>query len=247
MHEENSMVPLYHQIREKLTTRIENGEFKPQEQIPSENELCEQYNVSRITIRRAIDEMVKLGLLVKKQGRGTFVNQPKINFFSVDLISFSERMKREGLNVTTRVVSVQEALAENKANRALGLADGEWTVKIKRIRYIENDPIAIETNYIQQDLFKGRMEVDELKKCLEQGDSLYGLLNNRMGIGFTRAHQTFEPIMLQEEEQETLECGENPVGLLIYRTTYSGDTPVEFVKVVHRGDLCKFEVELKKG
>ncbi|MBA1334105.1 MAG: hypothetical protein HPY66_1589 [Firmicutes bacterium] len=247
MHEENSMVPLYHQIREKLTARIENGEFKPQEQIPSENELCERYNVSRITIRRAIDEMVKLGLLVKKQGKGTFVNQPKINFFSVDLISFSERMKREGLNVTTRVVCVQEALAENKVNRALGLADGESVVKIKRIRYIENDPIAIETNYIQRDLLKGRMEVDELKKYLEQGNSLYDLLNNRIGIKFTRAHQTFEPIMLQEEEQETLECGENPVGLLIYRMTYSGDIPVEFVKVVHRGDLCKFEMELKNG
>jgi GntR family transcriptional regulator len=245
MYGENSVIPLYHQIREKLTARIESGEFKPQEQIPSENELCEEYNVSRITIRRAIDEMVKLGLIVKKQGKGTFVNQPKINFFSVDLISLSERMRQQGLNVTTRVITVAEVLPSSRVKKALMLADKEPVVEIKRVRYIENDPITIETNFIQKDIFEGHMTPEQLKTYLDQGNSLYELINNRLGVKFTRAHQTFEPILLQEDEQKILDCGENPVGLLIYRTTYSEKAPVEYVKVVHRGDLCKFEMELK--
>lgn len=246
MYDDNAVIPLYHQIREKLTARIENGEFKPLEQIPSENELCEEYDVSRITIRRAINEMVKIGLLIKKQGKGTFVNQPKINFFSVDLVSFTERMKQQGLNVTTRVIGVREMIPENRVKKALLIDNEVPVVEIKRLRYIENDPISIETNYIPRKIFGGEITPAQLEMYLAQGNSLYYLLNNRIGIEFTRAHQTFEPILLRDEEQEILDCGENPVGLLIYRTTYSGNNPIEFVKVVHRGDRCKFEMELKK-
>jgi len=246
LNEDFNVGPLYHKVKEYLISRIESGEFNSQEQIPPEGQLCEEYNVSRITIRRAIDELVKMGMLVKKQGKGTFVNQPKINFFSIDLISFAERMERQGFKVTTKLLGMEEIVPTTKVAKALGINEGDKVLKIDRIRSIENDPISIETNYIPRKMLGDNGLSEQLHAHLRGGNSLYLFLNKNIGVNITRAHQVFEPIILEEEEQGMLDCEGNMAGLLIYRTTYSGTTPIEFVKVIHRGDRCKFEMELEK-
>ena len=242
---EQGKSPLYYKIMELIEARIEAGEFKASEQIPSELQLCEEFNVSRITIRRAIDELVKKGLLEKKQGLGTYVSAPRINFFSIDLVSFTERMKHQGFNVKTVLLDFKVILPNNRVSEALQLPSNSYVMEIKRIRTIENQPITVETTYLPRSLFNEKVSLNFFETYLRQGNGLYSFLNN-IGIEFSRAHQTFEPIILLKDEQEILQCNHNPAGMLIYRTTYSCDTPIEFVKVVHRGDRCKFEMNLEK-
>lgn len=246
MSEDVNVGPLYHKIKEYMISRIESGEFNTQEQIPPEGQLCEEYNVSRITIRRAIDELVRMGMLVKKQGKGTFVNQPKINFFSIDLVSFAERMERQGFKVTTKLLGMEEILPASKVSKALGINEEDKVLKIDRLRSIENDPVSIETNYIPLKLLGDNVLVERLHTHLKEGNSLYLFLNKNAEVNITKAHQVFEPVILEKEEQKIFDCQGNTAGLLIYRTTYSGSIPVEFVKVIHRGDRCKFEMDLEK-
>ena len=140
----NSIVPLYAQIVESLKRDIENGVYNATERIPAEAELAKQYNVSRITVRRAVDDLVSQGLVEKKQGKGTFICRQKFAKDIKNLQSFSEMCRHMNMKPGGRMLENKLVLADDKIQKQLNLEPGSYVVYISRLRTADGEPVAIE-------------------------------------------------------------------------------------------------------
>ena len=153
---------------------IENEELKPGDMIPTERELCDIQGVSRMTINKAIMSLVNEGVLYKKQGRGTFVAKPKEKQEIYRLKSFTEEMNEKGLTTSTKIISFEVKEATKKNKSVLKIAEEfNKVIEIRRLRMTEKDPVAIETVWIPEYLFKG-MTADMI-----EGKSLYDIFNQQ--------------------------------------------------------------------
>src|SRR5919202_2889223 len=143
-----SPVHLYHQLKLILRSKIENGEWKPGDQIPTEEELCERYRVSRITVKQAINGLVAEGLLYRQQGKGTFVATPKIEQGPERLTSFSEQMQQRGLRPGGTLLNRRVIPASKKVAEQLKLELGAPVIQIQRLRLADDEPMGIQTAHI---------------------------------------------------------------------------------------------------
>ncbi|MDB5079428.1 MAG: hypothetical protein JWP00_1352 [Chloroflexi bacterium] len=150
----NSPLPLYAQVKEALQREIEKN-MTPGQSLPIEPELEKRFGVSRVTVRRALEELESDGLIIRKQGRGTFVREPKIAQELTRLISWGETIRQSGLEPQT--VSSEMELVEPTQDMCatLGITSGTKLVRIRRLRYASGEPICIMTNYLPQGLIPG--------------------------------------------------------------------------------------------
>ena len=140
-------VPLYEQAADRIRAMLDSGEAGPGDPIPNETELCERFGVSRITVRRAVTELVRRGFLEKKQGKGTFVTTPGSSVDLTRILSFSEACRRQGGKASAKVLRVRLAAAEPADERDLNLAKGQKIVETVRVRLFNNIPVMIEINH----------------------------------------------------------------------------------------------------
>jgi GntR family transcriptional regulator len=237
----NSPVPLYYQLKDIISELIEDEELKPNDPIPPERELCEYHGVSRMTVNKAIANLVNEGLLYREQGKGTFVAKPKEGYQLSRLLSFTEDMKAKGMQVDTRIISFHKKSATRKIQKILSLTEKEEIFEIKRLRVVDGEPYAIETAYLPVSLCEG-LTLEKLDKR-----SLYDILLSEYGLKMDYAHQTIEAVILDEYESGILQVPENSIALMLSRKTYlEGDKPMELTKAVYRGDKYKFEVVLRR-
>jgi GntR family transcriptional regulator len=237
----NSPLPLYYQLKDIICDLIENEELKPNDPIPPERELCEYHGVSRMTVNKAITNLVNEGLLYREQGKGTFVAKPKEGYQLSRLLSFTEDMKAKGLQVDTRIISFHKKSATKKIQKVLNLLEKEEVFEIKRLRLIAGEPYAIETAYLPVSICEG-LTLEKLDK-----KSLYDVLLSEYGLKMDYAHQTIEAVILDEYESQILQVPEKSIALMLSRKTYlEGDRPMELTKAVYRGDKYKFEVVLRR-
>lgn len=237
----NSPLPLYYQLKDIICELIENEELKPNDPIPPERELCEYHGVSRMTVNKAITNLVNEGLVYREQGKGTFVAKPKEGYQLSRLLSFTEDMKAKGLKVDTRIVSFQKKAATRKLQKALDLPEREEVFEIKRLRLVDGEPYALETAYLPVSLCDG-LTMEKL-----DNKSLYDILLSEYGLKMDYAHQTIEAVILDEYESEILQVPQKSIALMLSRKTYlEGDKPMELTKAVYRGDKYKFEVVLRR-
>lgn len=235
---ERGIIPLYYQIKEILRADIENGKLPPHGCIPSERELCETYDVSRATVKQAVMDLVKEGLLYRIQGKGTFVAEPKHVQGLSTVSSFTQDMLKRGLQPSAKVLELKIVGAPRTVGKQLQLDQGQQVVKIKRIRYADGETALIETSHLPASRFKDLIDQD-LK------GSLYELLTRKYGVYLSWAEETFEPVLTDPFESETFDLPEGSPALLVCRTSYDRDAePVEYVKSVIRGDKCKLLVRL---
>ena len=208
--------------------------------IPSERQLSVDLGVSRLTVRAALDELVRAGLLDRKRGSGTFVREPKIAQ-ELTMTSFSEEMRRRGMRPASRTLSLTTTLAGAYLGRCLHVSPSEPIVVAKRLRLADGESMAIETLHVTE------ARVPELTpKDLEEG-SFYELLSSRYGIEIVGGIQTIEPTVTNEEESEALEVPLHSPAFLFERTTRSqtGEI-VEFVRSIYRGDRYRLVTELNR-
>ena len=144
----NSAIPLYQQVAEDLKNRIEQGEFCSGQSIPSEAKLCEQYEVSRITIRNAIAELVEQEILVKYQGKGVFVRTPKISSSLTTFKGFTYFCQENHIKTYTKILENKVVSANAVMTKKLELKDGEKLVYLKRLRHVNDRPVMIEHVYL---------------------------------------------------------------------------------------------------
>lgn len=234
-------IPLYYQLVEQLREQLQMGELEPGAQLPSERELSEQFGISRMTVRQAIAYLVQQGLLVVKQGVGTFVAEPKLAYDALQLLGFTEEMIQYGETVASRTLEQVVLMPPKGAAKELQLGANELVVKIVRLRLSAGVPLLLEKIFVPTALCPG-LENEDLA-----ARSLYMLLEHQYGLYLKRAQQTVEATIANEYESDLLEVEPGTPLLLLEGVTYDQhDRPVEYCKAVYRGDRFKFELESQR-
>jgi GntR family transcriptional regulator len=209
--------------------------------IPSERILSADLGVSRLTLRAAVDDLVREGYLIRRRGSGTFVGEPKIAQ-ELTLTSFTEDMRRRGMRPGSRTLELKVVPAGARLGRFLHVSPSEAIVVAKRLRLADQETMAIETLHVAEILVPGLSGGD-----LEE-QSFYELLTERYGIVVVGGTQTIEPTVTNEEESELLGVPLHSPAFLFERfsRSESGDI-VEYVHSIYRGDRYRLVTDLSVG
>jgi GntR family transcriptional regulator len=211
------------------------------EAIPSERQLSSDLGVSRLTVRAALDDLVREGLLVRRHGSGTFVSEPKIAQ-ELTMTSFTEDMERRGMVAASRTLDLRISPAGAHLGRLLHVSPSEPVVVIDRLRLADRVTMAIETLHVRASLVPGLSAAD-----LER-QSFYELLLERYGIDIVGGVQTIEPTVTNETESDALGVPLHSPAFVFERTTRSGTGEiVEYVRSIYRGDRYRLVTELNRS
>lgn len=230
-------IPLYVQVRENLRESLIGT--APGEKIPTEGELSQAFSVSRITIRRAIDDLVSEGLLVRHQGKGTFLESPKLIHELNAITSWTDQLKALGYTPRTSDLKVAEIPAPRQIAQALQLAVGELVIQMRRTRLANEEPVSLMVNYLPSRL------VPEISRHAAESESLYELLASRYHLYPAEAVDTVETRPATEGESERLRIAPwSPVLVVTRKSFLAGGQPLEMATVVSRGDRYEYRVKL---
>ncbi len=207
--------------------------------IPSERQLSADLGVSRLTVRAALDDLAREGYVVRRRGSGTYVQHPKIAQ-ELTMTSFSEDMRRRGMEPGSRTLSLASELAGARLGRLLRVSPSEEILVIKRLRLADGETMAIETLHLPASLVPG-LEPQDLT------GSFYDLVRDRYGVVIASGTQAIEPTVTNEEESKALGVPLHSPAFLFERTSRdeAGRT-VEFVHSVYRGDRYRIVTELSR-
>jgi GntR family transcriptional regulator len=236
----NSKVPLYYQLADTLSEQINEGYFKIGSKIPSERELCEKYEISRMTVRLAISELERQGKVRKEQGKGTFVLSQGITQNLNNLYSFSKEMEKQGKISTTKILQNKVIYADEKLANHLQIHINDKVVYLERLRCAEDVAIMIEKSWFEYKKFNYLLDI----KSFSANKGLYKTLQDDHNIKIDRAIETFKATELTTTECKLLHCPKNQFGLLVKRTSYSGGQLISYSTIVSKGDIYEFTVEL---
>jgi GntR family transcriptional regulator len=228
-------VTLYGQIEDWLAGEIAAGTLVPGDRLPTEHDLAEWFGVSRMTLRHALAELARRGLVTRTTGRhgGTFVAAPKLEQDLTTLAGFSEQLRRAGMVAGAQVLSALLRPAGPAAAAALQIGEDDEVYEIRRIRLADGRPIVLERSRFPASRFPGMLES-------RLDGSLYELLEVRYGLRPHRARESLEPVTAGVREAEALEVAEGAPLMLVERTAYarSGE-PLEFARDLFRGDRTR--------
>jgi GntR family transcriptional regulator len=227
-----SGAPLYLQLQRVLRSAIESHVLTPDEALPPERELADAYQISRVTVRKALDGLVHARLLTRRQGAGTFVaarvekNFATISSFTEDMLSRGRQPHSEWLSRSEGTVMPEEALA-------LGLGPGSPVYRLSRIRYADGESMALEHATVPKNALESLEVV---------GDSLYEALGKSRPV---RVLQRLRAVLFTPDQAELLKIEPGSAGLEIERRGFAADgRTVEFTKSYYRGDAYDFVAEL---
>jgi GntR family transcriptional regulator len=237
--DKRSPIPLYHQLQAIIDARIASGEWVPGRQLPSERELCEEFGVSRITVRQALAALANEGRLARQQGVGTFVAPRRIEQHLNRLTGFTDEMAERGQQPGARLLRLERFPATFAVAHSLRRRPGEPVIVVQRLRLADGEPLALETAYLVDDRCYGLLD-EPL-----QSHSLYRLLSEKYGIVPTRAEQQIEAMACPPPEAQLLDVRKGMPMLHMIRVTYDqDDRPFEHTESFYRGDRYVFHVEL---
>jgi GntR family transcriptional regulator len=207
--------------------------------IPPERRLAADLGISRPTLRAAIEELVREGLLLRRHGSGTYVAEPKIAL-PLTMTSFSDDMRQRGMRPDSRVLSFEDEAAGAKLGARLKISPVDRTWAIRRLRLADEETMAIEFLHVPQKI------APTLTRRDLEGHSFYDLLAQRYGITVAAGTQTIEPTVTSDEEAEVLGVPVHAPAFLFERTSTSDKGEVvEFVRSIYRGDRYRLVTELR--
>jgi GntR family transcriptional regulator len=232
--------PLYRQIKDLLLEGLRGGEWRPGEAIPSEMELAARYRVSQGTVRKAIDELAAENLLVRRQGKGTFVathSEPQVRFRFLRLTpDHGETVAAE-----RRLLDFRRSRAPAELARVLELKPGEPVIMLKRLLAFDGSPVLLEEVWLPGNRFKG---VTAAAITAHEG-ALYNLFETEYGTRMVRAEERLKAISADAAAAQLLEVAPGHALLEVERLTFTyGDTPVEWRKGVYKTDRHYYRSEL---
>jgi GntR family transcriptional regulator len=225
----HSHTPLYRQLVSKISTQIASGELQPGDQVPSEREMAKLYNVSRITARLAVDELVANGLIYREQGRGSFVAEPMARGL-MGFASLTEDLIARGSKPGSRILVHELIRGDEQVRRALKVAADEMVLHMQRIRYADDEPIAIQNTFMAQNLVPGLEQRDMTNQ------SLYAVLREHYYIYPTWTETQIEAMAATPDQADLLEIRAADPVLVVSGITYTESFDVvESVMTVYRG------------
>ncbi|WP_092922729.1 MULTISPECIES: GntR family transcriptional regulator [Romboutsia] len=233
----NDKRPIYDQLVEILRNKIEN-EMEPNDRMLSERKICDEYGVSRTTVRLAMADLEHMGYIYKRHGKGTFVaalNQNSQNL--MDSYSFTDHMKAQGKNPSTKVLSFEIIESTRYFAEKLGINPGEKIIKIMRLRLADNIPMMLERTYLPMREFAGLTQEKVIQK------PLYEIFREDYGEIIKVADEEFSAGIVSDKEAELLEVPIDSACLKLLRTTYNDNNIViEFTLSVARSDKFVYKI-----
>ncbi len=226
--------PLYKRLTRVLRESVESHLLDPDAPVPSERDIADRLGISRVTVRKAIEEMVEEGLLVRKRGSGTFVAGRVEKSFAT-LTSFTEDMAARGRSVSSKWLVRERGLVTPEESLSLSLSPGAAVFRFHRIRFADEVPMAIELSTIVGDALPSQDAVEA---------SLYDALRIQ-GQNPQRALQRLRAVLFTDEQAELLGVPVHSAGLQIERIGYNAaGRAVEWTRSYYRGDAYDFVAEL---
>lgn len=238
--DKDSRIPLYYQLMDIIVEMIEEGNLQEDDRLPSERELCETYDVSRSTVRQAIQELEKEGYIYRLHGKGTFVSPEKFKQDLLEFYSFTEEMKRIGKTPSSKVLDFEVARCNEKLARKMNLNVGDKIYIFTRLRLANDEPMMVETSHVPYNRFPG-ITKEELEEY-----AMYDIFTKRYNAKFTYAEEIFQPVLTRKDEAKLLNYSEGLPGMMIERLTYENGNVIEYTKGIARGDRFKYHVVLEK-
>lgn len=236
-------LPLYDQIERNLRSLIINGRLQPGESVPSEWELASAYGVSRLTVRRALDDLVRQKWLTRRQGVGTFVSQPAVADISPSKLSFTQEMIAIGRRPSNRLLSSRVIPATSSIAQRLSLYRGSAVVEIVRLRLADEIPILHETSYLSSEKFPGL----EAEPQVWTG-SLYECLADRYEVVVARVDQTLKAILLNQDQAELLDADPGSASIFSECVAYTAEgDEVEYSCSVAHNQFSQFYFSFRRG
>jgi len=239
LSDENPL-PYYQQLYNILRDEIVSGRWKPGDMMPSETEMIERFDVSRITVRQALELLVEEGLIYRRRGRGTFVAVPGIEQGLNRIVSFTEDMRRRGLHPGTEVISTSMVPASEEIAGKLQVDPGEDLARYERLRLADGEPMSVEISHLVLRYCPGILQKNYAERPLREE------LEQQYNITLVRAHQIIRAAAADSTRAGQLLIAKNAPIFYIERVSYSQlDVPVEFLQLYHRGDRYALHNELR--
>ena len=231
---------LYVQLYQILRAKIDSGEWTVGSQIPTEDELCKTFEVSKATVRLALFDLARQGYLMRQQGKGTFVCKRVISEGLTMLTSFRELMLEAGIPFTTTLLAKTVMMPAEDLDIELDIPDDKHIIYIKRLRSVENEPILLQETYIPHDVCPNLLNEDIEK------DSIFELIDKKYNIKITRIKHFIEITYTTEEAAKLLNLPGGSVALLLSQQLYSGEAQIMYIRSIKRPDRFRFLIELER-
>lgn len=236
----NKAEKLYVQLFEILKKKIESSEWAVSSQIPTEEEICKTYEVSKATVRFAVLELVRQGYLTRQQGKGTFVCKRIIPEGLMMLTSFKELMLEAGINFSTKVLAKTVTMPVDDIDVKLGIPENRHIIYIKRLRLLDSEPILLQESYIPHYLYPSLLHDDI------EDNSLFELFEKKYGTKITKIVDYIEITQVTADEGKVLGLPEGATAMLLEQHFYAGDTQIMYMRSIKRPERFRFYIEFER-
>jgi len=232
---------LYVQLYSVLKGKIETSEWPVGSQIPTEDELCKIYEVSKATVKLAVLELAREGYVTRKQGKGTFVCKRVIPEWLTTYKSFKEMMLDAGLDFATQVLAKTVLMPADDIDLKLNVPVDRHVIYIKRLRSVNNEPVLLQEAYIPYHVCPALLE-EELVS-----DSLFDILEKKHAIKMTKVREYLDVERLTPEACRLLQLESNSFALVMEQQFFSKEAQVMYMRTIKRLNRFKFFVELERN
>jgi len=230
--------PLYRRLLAQLRSDLASGRLRPGDVIPPELEIARSHGISRHTVRQAIIELAREGLLRRERGRGTFVTPPPIVRSLGSFYSFAHEMKDRGLQFHTRVLHREVRPATMVVASRLDLPVGAPVIEMELLRLVEGAPVSLDFSITPQARFPSLLTADLTKQAL------YDVMAAAHGVAVTLGREELRPVVLDQRQADLLEVAAGSPAFHVERETLAGSERIEWRRSLVRGDRYLFRAEL---
>ncbi len=231
---------LYLQLYEILKKKIESGEWQVGTQIPTEEDLCNMFSVSRATVRTAVLELVRHGYLKRQQGKGTFIYRNTISDGISMLTNFRESMLEETENLTTNVLARTVMMPVDELDIKLNIPPDKHVIYIKRLQLKDNEPLIIHESFIPYHICPLLLEEDLAR------NSLIDIVEKKYGIRVTKVKNLIDIGYLNTDESRIFGLPEGTASLITMQFYYSGDTIFIYTRSVKKPGRFNLLIEFER-
>ena len=233
--------PRHEQISDWLRVQIQEGVYAADTQIPSESQLTERFEVSRITVRRALQTLENEGLIYRRQGLGSFVKDTRVRQGLVRLTDFVEDMAQAGLEASSQVLHFGQEKATTDVAKARSILEGQIVCRLDRLRLGDNEPVAFDQTWMSV-FYAGLLDGHDLEQI-----TIYRILEKHYGITVERGRYRLKAINANTDMARHLDVPRGRALLLIERTSVThGDKPIYYQRRYYRSDRVAYELELER-
>jgi GntR family transcriptional regulator len=237
VHPAEKFVPNYYRLESHLRESIRSGTLRPGDPIPPESQLCQQFNVSRTTVRQALSRLVYEGLITRYRGRGSFVAEPRLEH-SKPFLSFEEEMRARGATTAIKLLDMRTEPSGRKVADNLAIAEGTPVVVLERLRMVNGQVVGYEIRYLPKRIGEA-LTSDEI-----HNQPLVPALRRILGKSRTRLSLTVTASMARKKDARVLETKVGAPVLVREHTWYfEPEGPMQYGKSIFRGDRYQMSVD----